>query len=370
MTSSPMSLREHLLDVGNDGVQIESPRLQDLPAAEREELPGEGGRALAGETDLPELGPEALVLELRLHEIRVAENRGEEIVEVVRDTAREAADPLHLLRLYELFFEPALLDRGAAKIGRGPLGRDAVVHLRARDREDRAAHDQTRHQEKGDTVRAGAGVESGHGRHGQGPHGAGHHERGSPFESRRFGARAVLIGTVKQIFRIRLQSGVNLVTNAVPSLTREDRVQEIVGAERGVHESFQRGAAVAHRPGRHPATIAGHVDDEPHPSLVVDEDDPARGDRKAGVPRAVHGRPPNGLAVHVVAHRDPVPDVLRLEEDHGLVFVPVPFGPHAKVRDLLAHRRDQRVLVLPEGPSSDPHPLDPRIRSPGAPSRR
>ena len=215
------------------------------------------------EADLPELGPEALVVsELRLHQLRVAENRGEEIVEVVRDTAGEAADPLHFLRLDELFFEPALLGRGAAQIGGGPLGRDAGLHLRARDGEERAAHDQSRHQEEGDTVRAGAGVESGDGRHGQGPHGARHHERGSPFEARRSGARAVGIGTVKQIFRLRLQSGEDLVTNAGPSLTREDRVQEIVGAERGVHESFQRGAAVAHRLGRHPAAIAGHVDDE------------------------------------------------------------------------------------------------------------
>ncbi len=304
-----------------------------------------------------------LVFELRLHQLRVAEDRGEEVVEVVRDTAREAADPLHFPRLDELLFESGLLGRGVAQIAGGPLGRDARVDLRARDREERAAHDESRHEEKGDAVRAGAGVESVDGRHGQGPRGACHLERGSPLEARRLRARAVGAGTVKESFRVRLRSREDLVTDAGLFFTLEDRVQEVVGAEGAVHDPFQGGAAVAHGLGRHAAAIAGQVNDETRLLApdVVDQRDPARRGREAGVPGALHRAPSNGLAEHVVADGDPVPVVVRLEVDHGLVFVPRPLGPHAKVRDILAHRGDQGFLVLPEDPPADPHPLYSRI---------
>ncbi len=56
--------------------------------------------------DLAERGPEILVVrKLRLHQLRVAEDGREEVVEVVRDAAREAADPFHLLGDAELGFE-------------------------------------------------------------------------------------------------------------------------------------------------------------------------------------------------------------------------------------------------------------------------
>ena len=80
--------------------------LKDLPAAEREQLAREGRGALAGVLDLAERGPEILVVrELRLHQLRVAEDDREEVVEVVRDAAREAADRFHLLGDAELGFE-------------------------------------------------------------------------------------------------------------------------------------------------------------------------------------------------------------------------------------------------------------------------
>jgi len=42
--------------------------------------------------------------ELVAEEFRVADDDGQEIVEIVRDAAGELADHLHLLRLHKLFF--------------------------------------------------------------------------------------------------------------------------------------------------------------------------------------------------------------------------------------------------------------------------
>ena len=70
-----------------------------------------------------------------LHQLAVAGDDGEQIVEVVRDAAGEAADRLELLRLMELRFEPPALRLDALAIlelvaeltvglgeRRGPLG--------------------------------------------------------------------------------------------------------------------------------------------------------------------------------------------------------------------------------------------------------
>src|ERR1039457_3711686 len=83
-----------------------------VPRVDREvyehllELAGEGSGALAGAVDLAERGPEILVVrKLRLHQLRVAEDGREEVVEVMRDAAREAPDPFHLLGNVELGLE-------------------------------------------------------------------------------------------------------------------------------------------------------------------------------------------------------------------------------------------------------------------------
>ncbi len=86
----------------NDRIQVEHARLQHLAPAEGEELPGERGGPLARLLDLLGVTPEALVLLAGDEELGVAADRGQEVVEVVCDAAREPADRLHLLRLAEL----------------------------------------------------------------------------------------------------------------------------------------------------------------------------------------------------------------------------------------------------------------------------
>ena len=83
--------------------------LQHLPAAEREQLLRQRRGALGGAPNL-----RGLLLNRRLRRrvlvdhAGVAENRGEHVVEVVRDAAGELADRLHLLRLGELPLEAQL----------------------------------------------------------------------------------------------------------------------------------------------------------------------------------------------------------------------------------------------------------------------
>src|SRR5689334_11452555 len=68
-------------------------------------MPGERGGALGRARDLRHFRDVAgIALESCAQHLRVAEDHGEEIVEVVRDAAREAAERLHLLRLQELGF--------------------------------------------------------------------------------------------------------------------------------------------------------------------------------------------------------------------------------------------------------------------------
>jgi len=66
----------------------------------------------------------ALRVELALQRLEIAEDDGEEIVEVVRNAAREAAKRFHLLRLAELILELLLLGlvglKNAACVIEGP----------------------------------------------------------------------------------------------------------------------------------------------------------------------------------------------------------------------------------------------------------
>ena len=105
---------EHPGGVLGDRVQVEDARLHDLPAAERQQLLGQRGGALGGRLDLLDLGAEG-GLSARLaagagiepveDEAAAAEDRGQEVVEVVRDAAGEPPDRLHLLRLAQLLLE-------------------------------------------------------------------------------------------------------------------------------------------------------------------------------------------------------------------------------------------------------------------------
>src|SRR5262249_43344819 len=84
------------------------------------------------------------------HEIAIADHRGEEIVEVVRDPARELADGLHLLRLVDLALKMALLGRIEAEEDEKRLAVDADAREIGRDHPRRPA---ARHEVDGGNVR-------------------------------------------------------------------------------------------------------------------------------------------------------------------------------------------------------------------------
>ena len=97
---------EHLLHPGDALVQVQHLRLEHLLAAEREELPRQVRRALRRRPDLLDVGAKGLVgLEVAADQLRVAQDDGQQVVEVVRDAAGEPADGLHLLRLAELLLQ-------------------------------------------------------------------------------------------------------------------------------------------------------------------------------------------------------------------------------------------------------------------------
>ena len=97
---------QHLLRVGDDRAEIEDARLQDLPPAESEELPRQGRGPFGRPDDLAHaLAALRIVGERRPEQLGVTLDDRQEIVEVVGDSAREAAHRLHLLRLAELRLE-------------------------------------------------------------------------------------------------------------------------------------------------------------------------------------------------------------------------------------------------------------------------
>jgi hypothetical protein len=101
--------------------------VQHLAAAEREQLARERGRLRGGAGDLREL----LAAVAAREDLGVAGDHRQQVVEVVRDAAGEAADRLHLLRVAQPALEPLALadvvgehERGAAALERDPPGRD------------------------------------------------------------------------------------------------------------------------------------------------------------------------------------------------------------------------------------------------------
>jgi hypothetical protein len=124
---------QHHLVVGDDSVEAEDDRAGDLLAAEQEQLAGEAGGAFGGVFDVEQAFGErggALLSRHGFHaaeqEFTLAEDDGEEIVEVVGNAAGQPPDGLHLLGVAKLCFELLLL----AAVGEGQHGaaERAVLH--------------------------------------------------------------------------------------------------------------------------------------------------------------------------------------------------------------------------------------------------
>ena len=89
-------------------VEVERPRLQHLPAPEREQLARELRRRARrrGGSRRDRGASSSFAVRALEQQRRVAGDRGEEVVEVVGDPAGEPADALELLRAQELGLEP------------------------------------------------------------------------------------------------------------------------------------------------------------------------------------------------------------------------------------------------------------------------
>src|SRR6185369_8346247 len=93
-----------------DVVRCKQLRRRGLLSAERQQLARQRRRPPSRAQELLEIGTAARSrLELLLQELPIVGDDGEEVVEVVRDTAGEPAHRLELLRLAQLLFEHTVL---------------------------------------------------------------------------------------------------------------------------------------------------------------------------------------------------------------------------------------------------------------------
>ena len=101
--SSPIWAAEQRNGIGDGGVQIKIDGLDDLFAAEGQELPRQRGGALPRFADGFGVGPEGIPGgKASEEEAAIAIDDREQIIEVVGDTTGETADGLHFLGLDEL----------------------------------------------------------------------------------------------------------------------------------------------------------------------------------------------------------------------------------------------------------------------------
>ena len=92
------------LEVAHERVEIDHPRLEHLFAAEGQELVGHGRRLPTRLLDHLDVAAASIVEILAAHEqLRVAEDRREQVVEIVRHAPGQPPDGFHLLGLPELF---------------------------------------------------------------------------------------------------------------------------------------------------------------------------------------------------------------------------------------------------------------------------
>ena len=108
---------EHPPHLAHEVVQVHDLWTEHLLPAERQELPGELGRAAGRPLDLGNLvAARVPVCEARAQDIRVAHDRGELVVEVVGDPAGQPPHGFHLLRLDELLLRALEVLEAAAQL--------------------------------------------------------------------------------------------------------------------------------------------------------------------------------------------------------------------------------------------------------------
>ena len=101
---------QQLVHLGDDDVEVQHHGLEHLPAAVGQQLARQRGGALRRLADFLHVAALAVPRgQLAQEQLRIAQNRRQQIVEVVRDAPRELSHGLHLLGLAELLFEVPLI---------------------------------------------------------------------------------------------------------------------------------------------------------------------------------------------------------------------------------------------------------------------
>ena len=104
--------RSRLGHAEHQRVEVERARLQRLPAGEGQQPPGQRRRRARppASASAERRGARRSCAESRRQQLEVADDDGQQVVEIVRDAAGELADRLHLLRLAQLRLGFALGD--------------------------------------------------------------------------------------------------------------------------------------------------------------------------------------------------------------------------------------------------------------------
>ena len=101
---------QHGLQIAGDIRQIHHLDCEHLLATEGQQLPRQHRGPFSGSLNLAKVLSDELVRpDLPREKLGIPQNRGQHVVEVVRHTASELPDSLHLLRLAQLFVQPVLL---------------------------------------------------------------------------------------------------------------------------------------------------------------------------------------------------------------------------------------------------------------------
>ena len=98
---------ERLRDLRNERPDVERLRLDRLAAAEAEQFADQVPAAVTGVDQRAQVLARRFLVRLQRHadQLRAGHHDGEDVVEVVRETAGELADRFHLLRLAQLLFQ-------------------------------------------------------------------------------------------------------------------------------------------------------------------------------------------------------------------------------------------------------------------------
>ena len=114
--------RGSILPIRRRPIQVQHARLQHLHAAERQQLARQRHGAVGGFANLLGAALQGIVgFRAIQKQIAVAANDGQQIIEIVRDAAGQAADGFHLVRLAQAFLE-LLRDRPALSASRRACG--------------------------------------------------------------------------------------------------------------------------------------------------------------------------------------------------------------------------------------------------------